>query len=85
MNTSFELWDYATGNCLGAYDDEALALAAVRDTTRRYGDGAAASLVLLTAPDEGAGERIAAGAELIERANRSALAHPAASLASNHD
>ena len=68
MNATYELWDYATGNCIGAYANQAAALAAVRDTIRRYGDDAATSLVLLTAPDDGEGERIAAGSELIEQA-----------------
>jgi len=68
MNALYELWDYETGNCIGAYDDEATALAAVRDALRRSGERAAATLVLLAAPDEGEGERIAAGAALIDRA-----------------
>jgi hypothetical protein len=72
MSARYELWDHATSNCIGAYADEAAALADVRDTVRRYGKAAAASLVLLTAPDDGTGRRVAAGMDLIE------LAHAAA-------
>jgi hypothetical protein len=68
MNTLYELWDFETGNCIGAYEDVETAFADVRDTVRRYGTQAATSLVLLTAPDDMEGERIAAGNDLIERA-----------------
>jgi hypothetical protein len=68
MNLTYELWDYATGNCIGAYADQSGAFADVLATIRRYGDDAATSLVLLTAPDDGEAERIAAGIELIEQA-----------------
>jgi hypothetical protein len=70
----YELWDYRTGNCIGAYEDEAAALADVRDTVNRYGAASAANLVLLstTDDDEEVVERIAASEELIQRAEAAA-------------
>lgn len=64
MSVIYEIWDYETGNCVGAYRDEASALTDVRDTVRRHGPEATASLVLLIAPDNGDSQRVAAGAEL---------------------
>ncbi len=67
----YELWDYDTGNCVGAYAETQAALVAVRDTTARYGESAAYSLVLLMVPDGGDSEQIAAGARLIAPAEAS--------------
>ncbi len=76
MSTLYEVWDYETGNCIGAYSDRGTALAEVRATVRAHGPAAAASLVLLTAPDDGDGERIAAGNDLVQLAEVDAPALP---------
>lgn len=77
MSTLYEVWDYETGNCIGAYPDRGAALADVRATVRAHGLPAAASLVLLTAPDDGDGERIAAGKDLVQLAEADAPPLPA--------
>ncbi|MDP9375955.1 MAG: hypothetical protein M3Q65_26600 [Chloroflexota bacterium] len=76
MSMLYEVWDYETGNCLGAYPDEGTALADVRATIQAHGPAAAASLVLLTAPDDGDGTQIAAGAALARLAAAAAPAIP---------
>ena len=72
MSTLYEVWDHETGNCIGAYPDRGAALADVRAIVRAHGPAAAASLVLLTAPDEGTGERVAAGKDLVRLADADA-------------
>ena len=61
----YEVWDFETGNCIGAYGTEAEALDDVRDTVHRYGEREAMSLVLLHAPADAPARRVAAGAGLI--------------------
>lgn len=68
----YEIWDHETGNCIGAYPDQGAALADVRATVRTHGHPAVASLVLLTAPDDGDGERIAEGRTLVQLAEADA-------------
>ena len=76
MSVLYEVWDYETGNCIGAYPDQGAALADVRATIRAHGPTAAASLVLLTAPDNGDGEQIAAGGALVQLAHADAPSLP---------
>lgn len=76
MSMRYEVWDYDTGNCIGAYPDQGTALADVRATIQAHGPAASASLVLLTAPDDGDGERIAAGGELVQLAHADAPSLP---------
>src|SRR4051794_28139265 len=61
----YELWDYETGNCIGAYNDEDAALADVWDTVQRYGQSEALALVLLAHPADADAIRIAAAADLV--------------------
>lgn len=80
MSTLYEVWDYEASNCIGAYPDQRAALADVRATVRKLGPAAVASLVLLTAPDDGDGERIAAGEDLVRLADADAPALPASTV-----
>jgi hypothetical protein len=48
----YELWDLETGNCLGAYQDEAMALTEVREGVRKDGRAAWMSVGLLRRGDD---------------------------------
>lgn len=63
--TLFELWDQESGNCTGDYDDQAAALADVRDTIARYGEVEALSLGLLVVQSDGKRALIADGEALV--------------------
>lgn len=67
----YELWDMETDNLINDYDDEAAALAVVRDTVERYGLQAAETLALLCERSDGRGpvETLAMGIALVERAS----------------
>lgn len=67
MPGAYELWDTKTGNCIGAYDSEAAALAAVRAALRMQGQGAVESLALGREDEHGQFKAIAQGADLIAR------------------
>lgn len=69
----WELWDTETGNLVGDYDDEAAALAVVRDVLRRHGSGPLAALALGAEHDDEGGDDaalppIVGGVELVARA-----------------
>lgn len=65
----YELWDTETGNCLGAYADEATALADVREGMLRDGREAWAEVGLfVTGTGEKKAELLAEGMTLLTRA-----------------
>lgn len=65
----YELWDTETGNCIGAYVSEGLALSDVREDVRRLGTESYASVALLHCdPETEKVTRVAFGDELIQRA-----------------
>ena len=66
----YELIDVDSGNLIGTYDSEAEALAIVRRAVRENGTAYADSLALGRSDEEGEGELIAEGAELLERSAR---------------
>jgi hypothetical protein len=66
---SFQLWDLATGNCVGAFDSEAAALAEVRAGVGEDGEASFDAVALLHAgqhPDDI--QPIAEGRALVARA-----------------
>jgi hypothetical protein len=66
---SYQLWDLATGNCVGAFDSEAAALAEVRAGVDEDGEASFDAVALLHAgqrPDEI--QPIAEGRALVARA-----------------
>jgi hypothetical protein len=66
---SFQLWDLATGNCVGAFDSEAAALAEVRAGVSEDGEASFDAVALLRAgqqPDDI--QPIAEGRALVARA-----------------
>ena len=67
MSGTYELWDVETGNSIGAFGDEAAALAAVRETWRAPGRLAVQSLALGREDERGEFTAIAKGDELIAR------------------
>ena len=64
---AFELWDAELGLSLGSYDDEAEALAAVRQLCAAS-DGSRAPLGLLNLTEETQPQIVATGDQLVERA-----------------
>lgn len=64
----YELWYEDTGNIIDAYKAEAEALAEVRAFIEDYGQSSVETMALLLAPDDGAKQIIAHGAQLAERA-----------------
>jgi hypothetical protein len=67
--TSYQLWDFNSGNCIGAYAEEAAALADVRAGVSEDGMETWLSVGLLKDGIlPGGAERIVSGPELIERA-----------------
>lgn len=77
MSVLYELWDHETGNCIGAYDDAPAALRDVKRTLKLHGEGAVASLALITAPEDTAGELLASGSQLAALARASSKKEPA--------
>jgi hypothetical protein len=75
MATAYELWDFDTRNIVAVYDSQEAALAAVRDDLQEHGRELVETLVLLVTREDGAKVRIAAGDDLIARAE--AVARPA--------
>ena len=74
--TSYQLWDFNSGNCIGAYAEEAAALADVRAGVSEDGMAAWLSVGLLRDGIlPGGAERIVSGPELIERALSIAVQH----------
>jgi hypothetical protein len=69
MTMMYELIDVSTGNLVAVFETEEEALASVRDTLTRHGDGAVSTLALGTVDDAGDGEQIAAGGALIALAS----------------
>lgn len=68
MATTYELWDYESGNLVAVYQSEEAALEAIGADLRQHGRAAVATLTLGTAEADGAGRQIAAGEDLIARA-----------------
>jgi hypothetical protein len=64
----YELWDVATGNCVGRYDSEADAMARVRSLIGQIGSPYADDLELLEEDEFGNLRGKATGASLIARA-----------------
>ena len=64
----YELWDGETRNLLGTYPSEEAALAVVRNTVRKHGPGAVASLFLGREDSTGRSTLIAEGDGLAQRA-----------------
>lgn len=69
---SFELWDQESRNLMGDYGTENEALVAVGKAVSTYGSDYADSIVLLRIGPRGGVKRIAAGADLAERAKEAA-------------
>lgn len=68
MAGTYELWNTRTGNIVGAFESEDAALEAVRRTVESYGRAYAERLLLGREDHHGRSRRVAAGAELVERA-----------------
>jgi hypothetical protein len=63
--TPYEVWDGASGNCLGAYATEEDALAAIRADLRALGETAIRDIGLLYRPTTTEAQLIAAGDDLL--------------------
>ena len=72
MSATYELWNTTTGNLLGTYASEAVALRAVADLATRHGAAYVERLLLGSEDRRGHSHPIASGAELATRA-RAAL------------
>ena len=72
MALTYELWNTASGNRVGEFDSREAALASVQRTIRQHGTGMVEMLALGYEDEDGEGEVIARGAELV------ALAQPRA-------
>ena len=84
MSKTFELWDAATRNLVGAHRTEADALAFVRTYVAEHGPAFPTSWVLLWDDDAAdAAGQIAEGQALLSRAGVSALHHEAPSGATS--
>ena len=68
MATTYELWDLDTRNLVAVFDSEAAALASIRADLRAHGRAAVENLLLGRVEEGGGGGEIAAGEELIARA-----------------
>jgi hypothetical protein len=68
---TFELWNMASGNLAGAFETEAEALAAVRETVARNGDAYGVTLALGRENSRGKSKILASGTELVELAAKS--------------
>ena len=67
----FELWDVRSGNLMGDYDTEALALADVAAAIRTHGVAYVDSMMLVRIGPRGGLTRLATGHDLAERARAS--------------
>ena len=76
---TFELWNAESGNVLGSFATEELALAAVREAIRRNGEGYGEILALGSENSRGGSKIVASGLQLVERATRSGRAATPAS------
>lgn len=68
MAIAYELWDLETRNIVAVFDSEETALAGVRQTLYLQGRESAETLFLGTNDEDGDGELIAQGADLVARA-----------------
>ena len=68
----YEIWDVATGNCVGRYASEEEATARIRNLLAQFGTSYADDLALTDEDDLGNLRATTTGAELIARA-RAAL------------
>ena len=64
----YALWDMRSGNLMGDYDSEALALETLAAAIGVHGEGYAETVALVRVGPQGTPLQIAAGAELAERA-----------------
>jgi len=67
----FELWDVRSGNLMGDYDTEALALADVAAAIRAHGLAYVDSMMLVRVRPWGGLTRLATGRDLAKRAQAS--------------
>lgn len=73
----YELMDVESANMVGWYDTEEDALAVVRSALDRFGPDSVMSLALATSDEDGNGELVASGADLIQRARQATvIIHP---------
>jgi len=70
---AYELWDTETGNVSGFFDTLEDALAAVRDAADRHGRRYAEAFAVIREDTRGRSELIAAGDDLVERAQAVAV------------
>lgn len=68
MATQYELWDVGSGNLVAVYESEEAALESVRLDLYEHGRAIVETLALGTHEDDGGGRQIAAGDDLIARA-----------------
>lgn len=68
MATQYELWDVGSGNLVAVYESEEAALESVRLDLHEHGRAIVETLALGTQEDDGGGRQIAAGDDLIARA-----------------
>ena len=76
---TFELWNTESGNLLGSFANEELALTAVREAIRRNGEGYGEMLVLGSESSRGNSKVIASGRQLVElvaHQDRQTVKHP---------
>ena len=64
---TFELWNRESGNLLGGFATEEMALAAVREAIQRNGEGYGEMLLLGSEDSRGHSKVIASGRQLVER------------------
>jgi hypothetical protein len=64
---TFELWNSESGNLVGSFATEAMALAAIREAIRRNGEGYGELLVLGSEDSRGNSKVIASGRQLVDR------------------
>lgn len=72
MTRTYELWSTASGNRVGEFESRDTALASVRSSLQEHGADAVGSLALGFENEDGEGEVIARGAELMALAQSSA-------------
>ena len=65
---TYELWNTKSANLVASFDDEAAALAFVRDALHDHGADYVARLALAREGDDGRSETMAVGRALVERA-----------------
>jgi len=64
---SYTLWEFETGNAIGEYNDEAEALAVVRENIRTHGPSVVHGVALLSIDPGGDSHLIAQGEALLQR------------------